>query len=81
MTASSQLYKCWKNAVNSSVTILLDQHLLSGVSSVYDYLDKTYGCKTLHIQKRSLADKTIRYVDLEFASEKHLTLFMLKWSK
>jgi hypothetical protein len=77
--ASNSLYKCWKRAVNESVHILLKEGLLNGSESVYRYLEKTYKCKTLHVQNHTI-DKTVRYVDLEFPDEKYVTLFMLRWS-
>jgi hypothetical protein len=77
--ASDGLYKCWKRAVNESVHHLLKDSRLNGSESVYRYIEEKYQCRTLHAQKHTV-DNTVRYVDLEFPSEKHVTFFMLRWS-
>lgn len=77
--ASNSLYKCWKRAVNESVHILLKEGLLNGSESVYRYIEEKYQCRTLHAQKHTVGN-TVRYVDLEFPSEKHVTLFTMRWS-
>lgn len=77
--AKDPLYKCWKRANNESVTMLMQEGTLDGAESVYKYLEETYGCKTLHVQKHTV-EKTVRYVDLEFVSKRHLTMFLLRWS-
>lgn len=75
LTASKPLYKCWKRAVNESAVLLKTQDKLK----VYKYVEENYGCKTLHVQGRT-EDNTVRNVDIEFFSERHLTVFMLRWS-
>jgi hypothetical protein len=77
--ATDPLYKCWKRANNESVLFLMQEEKLNGEDSVYKYLEETYGCKTLHVQKHTLR-KIVRHVDLEFPSEQHLTMFLLRWS-
>lgn len=79
LRAKDPIYKCWKRAVNNSVTVLLENEKLNGAESVYKYVEEVYGCKTLHVQKHTV-DKIVRYVDLEFVSEQHLTMFILRWS-
>jgi hypothetical protein len=79
LRANHSLYKCWKRATNESVMVLMKNGTLTGAESVYKYVEETYGCKTLHVQKHTL-EKTVRHVDLEFPSERHLTMFLLRWS-
>ena len=79
--ASNPLYKAWKRAVNKSVEILINEGNFTDKDCVYRFIEETYGCKTLHVQHRNPVEKTLRYVDLEFASEKHITLFLLRWAK
>lgn len=78
LKASNPVYKAWKRATNESVSYLLRTEQLDGAESVYQYLEDTYGCKTLHVQKHTV-DRTVRYVDLEFSSKEHYTHFMLVW--
>lgn len=79
LRAKDPIYKCWKRAVNKTVTVLLENEKLNGAESVYKYVEEVYGCKTLHVQKHTV-EKTVRHVDLEFVSERHLTMFLLRWS-
>lgn len=79
LRASKPLYHCWKRAVNESVHVLLKDGRLNGSESVYKYIEEKYQCRTLHAQKHTI-DNTVRYVDLEFPSEKHVTFFTLRWS-
>lgn len=79
LKAYNPVYKAWKRAVNSSVSHLLTTEQLNGAESVYQYLEETYGCKTLYVQKHTV-DRTVRHVDLEFLSKEHYTHFMLVWS-
>lgn len=72
LTASNPLFKCWKRAINDSA---LDW---TGPDGVYGYVRDTYGCDTLDYRKT--IDGKVRYVDLEFKSQKHLTMFILRWS-
>lgn len=79
LKAYHPVYKAWKRATNESVSYLLRTDLLDGAHSVYQYLEDTYGCRTLHVQKHTV-DRVVRHVDLEFLSPEHYTHFMLVWS-
>lgn len=80
LTASTPLYKCWKRAVNETASELVVNQMFKHSRQVLEVLEEKYKCKTLDIQRRSLVDKTVRYVDLEFENEEDLTFFMLRWA-
>lgn len=81
VTASKPLYKAWKRAVNESASLLVKEKNFVSKDYVYQYIEQTYGCKTLAVHHNNPVEKTHRHVDLEFPSEKHVTLFLLRWAK
>ena len=74
VTASRPLYKCWKRAVNT----IAKEHNNKHLPELYAILEKEYGCKTINA-RRTIAG-AVRFAELEFASENHATLFLLRWS-
>lgn len=72
VAASEPLYQCWKRAINATAFATKTLQL----TRLYPILEREYGCKTVNAQ----ISGANRFVELEFASEQHATLFMLRWA-
>lgn len=84
ITRPDPLYYAWKKAVNTigkpywkSGCSRDERHQM--LSAIYKTVENDVGCRVIKVHRKKDTD-WLTAVDVEFLSEKHLTMFMLKWS-
>lgn len=79
VTAVDPLYKCWKRASNSIRLELMQNGGYKSRDQIFELIEERYSCKTIFCQRTT--NGLVRHAELEFPGDKHVTMFMLIWSK